>query len=97
MNNPFELLEKKLSNIESLLLDLKHGELKPGEPQPPEIPEILSRKEVAELLGITLVTLDNWVKRSLIPASRIGSRVLFKREDVYKALKDVETLKYRRG
>lgn len=29
MENPFEIINKRLSNIESLLLDIKHGELKP--------------------------------------------------------------------
>jgi len=61
-----------------------------------DTPEYLTRKQVSELLGVSLVTLDNWVKRGMIPALRIGYRVRFKKEDVQKALKEVETLKYRR-
>jgi len=36
MNNPFEVIDARLSNIESLLLDIKHN------PKPPELPDRLS-------------------------------------------------------
>ena len=60
-------------------------------------PEFITRKETAEILGISLVTLHEWTKNGVIPAQRIGTRVRYKRSDVYSSLKDVETLKYRRA
>lgn len=62
----------------------------------PEPTEFLTRKEVSNLLGISLVTLWDWSKRGLIPTLRIGSRIRFKKVDVLEALNQVETLKHRR-
>ncbi|MEI7587155.1 hypothetical protein [Runella sp.] len=35
MQNPFEIIASRLSNIEELLLDIKHGELNPAPAPPP--------------------------------------------------------------
>ncbi len=60
-------------------------------------PELITRKETAEILGISLPTLNSWTSTGIIPAQRIGTRIRYKRTDVYNSLKDVETLKYRRA
>ena len=59
--------------------------------------ELLTRKQVAEILSISLVTLNDWTKRGLIPALRIGSRIRYNKADVMAALNEVKTLKYRRA
>ena len=46
----------------------------------------LSRKEVAKLLGITLPTLHNYSVKGKLTAYRIGSRVLYKPNEVEAAL-----------
>lgn len=66
-------------------------------PTPTTAPELITRKETAQILGISLPTLNDWTKTGIIPAQRIGTRVRYKRADVYASLKDVETLKYRRA
>ena len=59
-------------------------------------PELITRKETAHILGISLPTLNEWTKNGTLPAQRIGTRVRYQRANVYASLKDVETLKYRR-
>ena len=59
--------------------------------------QIYTRKEVAQELGISLVTLGEWTKRGIIKAFRIGNSVRYKAEDVDKALKEVHSLKYMRS
>jgi excisionase family DNA binding protein len=59
-------------------------------------PELITRKETAHLLGISLPTLNEWTKNGILPAQRIGTRIRYNRADVYNSLKEVETLKYRR-
>lgn len=44
--------------------------------------EYLTRKEVAKLLRISLVTLHSYTKKGMIPAYRIGCRVLYKFNEV---------------
>ena len=66
-------------------------------PTPTTAPELITRKETAEILGISLPTLNEWTKNGTLPAQRIGTRVRYNRATVYASLKDVETLKYRRA
>lgn len=61
-------------------------------------PEYLSRKETAEMLGVSLPTLHSYVKKGFLTAHRVGEKtVRFKKEDVEKALNAVEPIKYRRA
>jgi excisionase family DNA binding protein len=48
--------------------------------------QFLSRQETADLLSISLVTLDNYVKAGYINAFRLGFKVRFKYLDVLQAL-----------
>jgi excisionase family DNA binding protein len=60
-------------------------------------PRFLSRQEVATLLKISLPTLNEYTRTGVIKGSRVGSRVLYDEADVREAVKDIPTLKYRRG
>lgn len=51
--------------------------------------ELLTRQEVAALLHLSLPTLDSYIRKQLIVAYRIGNRILFKRDDIYSALKSI--------
>lgn len=46
----------------------------------------LTRKEVASLLGVSLVTIHDWCKKEILKPKRIGTRVRFKKEDIEKTL-----------
>ncbi|NLI71842.1 MAG: helix-turn-helix domain-containing protein [Bacteroidales bacterium] len=67
---------------------------------PPEstdtTPELLTRKQTAEYLGVSLPTLHKWTKKGIIPAKRIGSLIRYEKNIICDTMKDVETLKYRR-
>lgn len=55
---------------------------------------MLSRKEAANFLHISLVTLRDWTMRGKIKAYKIGDRVLYKASELEQALKQVEAVKY---
>lgn len=58
----------------------------------------LSRKEVAKTLQVSLPTLRQYVMRGIIQSHRIGKRILFKSQEVEKALTAVTMHnKYRKG
>ena len=59
-----------------------------------DLNSLLSRKEVAEFLKISLPTLLNYQKSGILRCHRIGSRVLFKKSEVMEALQ--MPIKYRR-
>ena len=66
-------------------------------PEAEPTPELITRKETCNILGISLPTLNEWTKNGVIPAQRIGSRIRYLRTDVYASLKQVETRKCRRA
>lgn len=51
--------------------------------QPAALPEgFINKTEVAKRLNKTLRTVDNWMKRGLLPYYKIGRSVVFKWSDV---------------
>ena len=57
----------------------------------------LNRFEVADLLRISLPTLNNWSKSGIVQSYRIGNRILYKTEEIDQAVQVVKNLKYKRG
>lgn len=54
---------------------------------PKENEEFLTRKQTATILGISLVTLNEWTKEGKIKGYRIGgSRVRYKRNEIEQSL-----------
>lgn len=58
--------------------------------------EYLSRKEVAELLKISLPTLRKYCLDEQIPSYKLGKKVLFKRSEVEQALTTIHGLKHKK-
>lgn len=58
--------------------------------------ELLTRKEVAEMLSISLPTLHEWTKEGTIKAYRIGRAIRYKHDDVQNALTEIRSIKYKR-
>jgi len=48
--------------------------------------ELLTRQQVADMLGVTLTTLFHWNNKGILPTIKIGSKVRYRRLDVEKAL-----------
>jgi DNA-binding transcriptional regulator YhcF (GntR family) len=56
--------------------------------------KLLTRRETADKLKISLVTLNDWSKRGLIQSYLIGGRVLYKEHEILASLHQVRSLKY---
>lgn len=64
-------------------------------PSTSPLPEkFLTRKETADKLKISLVTLHSWTRSGLIQSYVIGGRVLFKESEVETSLYKVRNVKY---
>lgn len=46
----------------------------------------LTRKEVAKLFGVSLVTIHDWINKDILKAYKIANRVYFKRTEVENSL-----------
>ena len=88
-----------LNDIRNLVSEVIEEKLK-GVPQK-EISNAsnsyLGRLEVAKLLRISLPTLNEWSKQGIVQSYRIGSRILYKKEEIETSIKEVRNLKYKRG
>ena len=48
--------------------------------------EVLTRKETAELLGVSLVTIHDWSRSGIIHPYKLGNRTYFKRSEIMEVL-----------
>lgn len=86
MNNPFEVIEARLGVIENLILDLKH---QPKTETPTKQPEkLLTIKEAAEFLNLTVPTLYSKVHKKNIPFMKKGKRLYFSSVELMNYVKE---------
>jgi len=75
MINPFEVIETRLSNIENLILDLKH---KPQNVEFNDQPEqLLTIQEAAKFLKLTVPTIYSKVSKGELPVMKRSKRLYF--------------------
>lgn len=76
MNNPFELIEARLSSIENLILDLKHQPIQVGSTTQPN--RKFDVPGAAEFLHLTIPTIYSKVSKGELPVCKApGSKRLF--------------------
>lgn len=85
MNNPFELIEARLNNIEILLLDLKHTPKEQGEQK--ETDELLTVQDTAKLLSLSVPTIYSLIHKGEIPVMKRSKRCYFSKVDLINYLK----------
>lgn len=61
--------------------------------QPKKQPEYLTRKEVAKILKVSLVTLSDWNKKGVLKPYRLGNLIRYKREEIDQALINIYSKK----
>ena len=85
MNNPFELIETRLSSIETLLLDLKHN----PQPQPgkSESDELLTVQDTATFLSLSVPTIYGLISKGELPVMKRSKRCYFSKVDLVNYLK----------
>lgn len=88
------LTEEQLKQViaETVKAEIDEGvsnliRLEPKAPAKPDI--LLTRKEAASFLGVSLPTLNSWTKDGIIKGYRINSRVRYKRVELEEALSEI--------
>jgi excisionase family DNA binding protein len=84
---PQQLKESILSDVRTELKELVLNF------QPTKQPEYLTRKEVAKILKVSLVTLSDWNKKGVLKPYRLGNLIRYKREELDQALIIIYTKK----
>jgi len=82
MNNPFDLIDARLANIETLLIDLKF----PSK-QATETEQLLTIGQAAELLSLTTPTIYGLIHKKVLPHSKKGKRLYFSKLELLEWVK----------
>lgn len=85
MTNPFEILETRLNNIETLLLDLKHNPKKTIEVATPD--QLLTVEETAQFLNLSIPTVYSKVSKKELPVMKRSKRLYFSQAELTEYLK----------
>ncbi|HCZ37403.1 MAG TPA: helix-turn-helix domain-containing protein [Chitinophagaceae bacterium] len=85
MVNPFEAIDARLSNIESLLLDLKHSAPKTEKQNDPD--ELLTVQGAAEFLSLSVPTVYGLISKGELPVMKRSKRCYFSKQDLLAYLK----------
>lgn len=86
MTNPFEAIDSRLSNIENLLLEIKHSPVQVNETSKPQV-KIFRVKTAAEFLGIAESTLYVLTSKKEVPFYKKNGRIYFMEADLIDYLK----------
>lgn len=85
MNNPFEVIEARLSSIENLILELKQ----PAKIEPTEQPEqLFTVQEAAQFLNLTVPTIYSKVSKGELPVMKRSKRLYFSSTELMEYLKE---------
>lgn len=84
--------EELINDIRTLVSEIIDQKLQP-EPQK----DLLTKKEVSSMLRISLPTLQRLTQSGSITGYRMGRRILYRADEVEKALKSIDTIKYKRN
>ena len=58
--------------------------------------ELLTRKEAAAFLKISLPTLAQYTKEQIVPGRRCGNKVLYRKNDLLNSGKIIQSLKHKK-
>ncbi len=84
MNNPFEVIEARLSSIENLILDLKHQPKKVESKNESEQP--LTVEETAEFLSLSVPTIYGLIHKGKLVGMKPAKRRYFHKVELLNYL-----------
>jgi len=91
----YSIPPKDLRDLIGNILEEKLNQFHPEPRQTNENGEYLTRKEVCDLLRISLSTLHYYSKDGTLQSYRIGGRILYKTAEVENAVQEIQSTKYK--
>jgi excisionase family DNA binding protein len=86
MNNPFEVIEARLNNIETLLLDIKHLPIE--QDKQPQKDELLTVQDTAKFLSLSVPTVYGLISKGELPVMKRSKRCYFSKVELINYLKE---------
>ncbi len=94
MNNNLILSPISLEQLKAEITEALKKEIVPlitSAMSPKEQDELVTRKEAAKILRVSLVTINDWTKTGKIKGHRIASRIRYKRNELEASLAQIKT------
>jgi len=88
MENSILIRNITVEELQDLIRSIIKEELHRGSPKKGET-RYITRNEAAELLKITLPTLNRYTQLGIVKGFRIGTRILYKLEDIEEDVKSI--------
>jgi excisionase family DNA binding protein len=82
---------KELADLISISVKMQVQELlnqNPSDKSEKEEKELITRKEAADLLKVSLVTIHEWCNNDLLRMYKLGNRTYFKRSEILQKVYD---------
>ena len=86
MKNPFDLIDARLSSIETLILGLQNQSKEVEQRE--VIEQFLSVQEAAQFLNLSVPTIYSKVSKGELPVMKRGKRLYFSSKELMAYLKD---------
>jgi excisionase family DNA binding protein len=80
MTNPFQTIDERLSNIECLLLDIKHKPKEQGNQL--ETDELLTVQDAAKFLSLSVPTVYTLISKGELPVMKRSKRCYFSKVEL---------------
>jgi excisionase family DNA binding protein len=90
MYNPFETINSRLSNIETLLLDLKHG----NDQIVITDKNHFTKREAAAEMSCSVPMIDKLIQQGRLDKVKVGAKVLIPREGIERILNNKKGSNY---
>jgi len=75
-----ELVNKILDGLDTKLISLEKRLSNT------ETSEFITKKEVSKMLGVSMATINNWVRKGILNSTKVQSTVRFKKSEILKLL-----------
>jgi len=80
------LTEISIEELEGIIHSGVKSALEKYSPLPAKKEDLISRKEVAEMFKVSLVTVDAWRDKRLLKPYKFGNKIIFKRSEIEQSL-----------
>lgn len=94
------LISIPVNDLQTLIIDAVNACLKHYSPPPQsefsDLPELMTRKQAAAVIGVSLGTLDSWAKEGRLTKVRAGGIVRFRKDELLANFKSLKESRYQR-
>ena len=100
MNELIILHSTPLKDLTAIFGQIVRDELKqfqPSQPKQDANGEYLNRRDVCNLLKISLATLFTYTKDGTLKGYKIGGRILYRRDQITESVQVIQSTKYKHG